>query len=180
MIGVTIPSISVQQKKEKKQNGTWATFWPCFSLFVFVFCGRGAFKFAKHCGFPPGGCKFDKLLPLLCSAVCGKSGSFMWNPACTMLRTEALVQWGQTLGAVPHWGNMNQVMSKCYFAGTNSSKADTCVSEPHRSTFFFYIWSVRKLLNVPECSVGIQWFKKSLKRKRFGVFFKLSQCSAEC
>lgn len=113
-------------RRKKKQNGTWATVWPCFSLFVIFFCGRGAFKFAKHCGFPPCGCKFDKLVPLLRSAVCGKSGSLMWNSACALLRTEALVQRGQTLGAVPHWGNMNQVMSKCCLASTNGSKADTC------------------------------------------------------
>lgn len=99
---------------------------PVFLFLLFFFCGRGAFKFAKHCGFPPCGCKFDKLVPLLRSAVCGKSGSLMWNSACALLRTEALVQRGQTLGAVPHWGNMNQVMSKCCLASTNGSKSDTC------------------------------------------------------
>lgn len=69
---------SVQHEEEKRKwnmsNHVTLFF---FSLFVNFFCGRGAFKFAKHCGFPPYGCKFDKLVPLLRSAVCGKSGSLM-------------------------------------------------------------------------------------------------------
>lgn len=160
---------------------------PCDPVFLFsfcyFFCGRGAFKFAKHCGFPPCGCKFDKLVPLLRSAVCGKSGSLMWNSACALLRTEALVQRGQTLGAVPHWGNMNQIMSKCCLASTNGSKADKCVSELHRSTFFTLHLVCQKSLNITECLDGILWFKKFRQEEKTffkGNFALLTQCRAEC
>lgn len=57
MIAVKLLQILFSRRRRTKMEHNVTLF--------FTFCGRSDSKFAKRCGFPPRGCKFDKLVPLL-------------------------------------------------------------------------------------------------------------------